>query len=289
MALAVDLHAQGQIKPGALAVITARKVVGMAASTVLATLRGHADLQRIRAGDPVGQAGRQADLKSGLAQRREIIFGPAQPPVLVVLHGQAEIALRIAAQTHVVQCQSRLGFGGQIAVQHDTLGRIYGRWGGICRFVQQHRGLHGRREKCQAVIVKTQAGAEQAELGHVTQRHPRNLQARGGHDALQHRRGFEHGRQRQARQAPQQRGFMQREGGLRNWRGFEQQGQMVGDQAGHFNRATFGTGGVKVQRWLVGKPLGLRGVGGRGGLGSNVVFACGGDAAIGSRLTQLRV
>ena len=79
--LAVDAHAQGQVKPGRLAVVTAHQVVTRAVASCPLACELH--LQVVGTGNPVAQAGVYRHLASRAPQRGKVFVGPLQPALLV--------------------------------------------------------------------------------------------------------------------------------------------------------------------------------------------------------------
>ena len=83
MPLAIDLHAQRQVKPRrrGSSVVVLRAAMGL-----------HLYRQRVGMGDPVGERCVQRDHKTAIAQHAVIVISPVQPGLLGFSAGNAKLA-----------------------------------------------------------------------------------------------------------------------------------------------------------------------------------------------------
>ena len=243
VALAVDLHAQRQVKPWAAAVVAADLiVVGVAA------LGAHLYVQHVGAVDPVLQERIDAEHPVRLAQRSKVGVGPVQPLLRVGGCEQVEVPLAITEQPKGRQdVQSGL-LGSQIPVQQQA----------VVSVALYERGAAAvTAEKIDFAIRKMQACTEQPEPLAVMRRNRGQHQMHHRHQALQHLRWCHHRGQWQTDQAQQQRGLVAPlgEGRLRYWWRLHQQIQVLLGHACSLQRAAQAGIGVEVERRGVGKPL----------------------------------
>ena len=172
-----------------------------------------------------------------------------------------EPAGAIAAQAQRLKRVDSRPLGGQVAVQQHTRraggGRLLVGRGQVAFRFDQHRVGVVALVVAQPVVVEAQCGAQEPEPRRVERRHRCDTQPRARRNALNFLGRRKHRRQRQPREAPQQRGFVQGKSGLRNRRHFEQKRQMLGRYTRHFDRSAKPGIGIQVQRRRVGKPLRL--------------------------------
>ena len=144
VALAIDLHAQRQVKPGRGAGVLA--------------LRLKRDHQAVGTGDPVGQVIGQQQLKASLAQGAEVGVGPLQPALLGLVARNAEHARVGRAEAQVVQPGHGVELGLGVARQQKAAPSVF----------HHHGAALARPPTTVTGVIKLQLGLDQAAvLGHV--------------------------------------------------------------------------------------------------------------------------